>query len=160
MSLRRLSKLPAVLGVAALLSTAAFAASHISDEVSGAMKARKSHMQLYAFRLSTLGGMAQDKIPYDAAVASVAAADLAALASLSQAGYWVEGSDSSVEGSRALPEIWSDMAGFETKQQELVAAATVLASAAGTDLDSLKAAFGPVGGACGACHKAYRVADN
>ncbi|MCB2131628.1 MAG: cytochrome c, partial [Rhodobacteraceae bacterium] len=34
-----------------------------------------------------------------------------------------------------------------------------LAAAAGTDQDSLKAAMGGVGAACGACHKAYRKAD-
>lgn len=137
--------------------SAAFAAGHLTEEQQGALKARQAHMSLYSFNLGPLGNMAQDKIPYDAEVAAVAAANLAALASVDQAGYWVEGTDTSVEGSRAKAEIWTDTAGFEADQMDLVAASAALAAAAGNGLDQLKAAFGPVGGACGACHEAYRA---
>ena len=145
--------------VLAALAGAAIAASHIDPAVEGAMTARNAHMQLYGFNLGPLGAMAQDKMPYDAAVASTAAANLAALAALDQSRYWVEGSDTSVEGSRALPAIWENMADFDAKQQDLATASAALAAAAGTDLEALKAAFGPVGAACGACHQTYRASD-
>ena len=137
----------------------ATAEAQIDPAVAAAMKARQAHMSLFAFNLGTLGGMAQDKIPYDAAAAMTAASNLAALAAVDQAGYWVEGSDTTVEGSRALPAIWDDMDGFVADQADLLAAAQGLDAAAGDGLDALKAAFGPVGGACGACHRAYRQSD-
>ncbi|WP_439155858.1 c-type cytochrome [Yoonia sp.] len=154
------SHLASTFALAVVLTGTAFAAGHIDEDVAKAMEARQSHMTLYSFNLGTLGGMAQEKIPYDAQAAATAAADLAALANISQTGYWIEGSDSSVEGSRAKPEIWTDAAGFAAKRQELATASTALAAAAGDGLDALKAAFGPVGGTCGSCHRGYRVSDN
>ena len=142
------------------LAGSAFAAGHISEDAARAMKARQSHMTLYSFNLATVGGMAQEKIPYDAAAAASAANSLAALANMDQSAYWVEGSDNTVEGSKALPLIWTDMAGFEAKQQELATAATALAAVAGDGLDALKAAFGPVGQSCGGCHRTYREPNN
>jgi cytochrome c556 len=153
-------KIMSATAVCVALASAAFAASHIDPGIAGAIKVRHAHMQLYAFNLGPLGAMAQDKMPYDAAVAETAARNLAAVASLNQTGYWIAGSDNSVEGSRAKPEIFTDMAGFESKMNDLTTATAALAEVAGTDLDAMKAAFGPVGAACGACHKDYRVSDN
>ena len=143
----------------AALAGSAFAASHIDPALSRAISVRQSHMALYGFNLGPLGAMAQDKMPYDAAVATRAAQNLAALASIDQTGYWPEGTDTAVGDTRALPAIWTDMAGFTADQEALVAATTTLAEVAGTDLASVKTAFGDVGAACGACHKAYRAPD-
>ena len=143
-------------GLAVVASTV-FAASHVDPAIAGAIKARQSHMQLYAFNIGVLGGMAQEKMPYDAAMASAAASNLAALTKLDQSRYWPEGSDmDAVEDTEALPAIWTDMAGVGEKAGALVEAAAAMETAAGTDLDALKAAMGGLGGACGACHKAYR----
>lgn len=149
-----------VLAGTALMATAAFAASHMDPAAEKAVKARQSHMTLYAFNIGTLGGMAQDKMPYDAEAAGRAAENLAALASLDQAGYWVEGTDAgSIEGTKAKAEIWSAMPEFEEHIEQLATATTALAENAGTDLDSLKASFGDVGKACGSCHEEFRVSD-
>ena len=40
------------------------------------------------------------------------------------------------------------------------AAAEAMSAAAGTDLASLQGAMEGLGGACGACHKAFRVPTN
>lgn len=145
---------------AILVSGAAFAESHVDPAIAGAIKARQSQMTLYAFNLGVLGGMAQDKIPYDAGAASAAAANLVALLSLDQSRYWPEGSDNaSVDGTRALPAIWQDEAGVGEKAGALKEAVAAMDAAAGMDLDSLKAAMGPLGGACGGCHKAYRQSE-
>ena len=143
--------------ILAVIGSAALAGGHLSGEQERAMKARNGHMQLLSFNLGPLGAMAQDKAPYDAAVAAIAATNLAAVASINQNGYWVEGTDTSVEGSRAKPEIWTDFAGFEQDNADLAAATVALAAVAGDGLDALKTAFGPVGQACGACHEAYRA---
>ncbi len=142
--------------VCVTLAGSAFAASHLSPEVSGAINARKAHMGLYGYNLGPLGAMAQDKMPYDAAVASAAAANLAALANMDQSNYWVEGSDIAAAGGRAKAEIWSDRAGFDAEVEKLAAATINLAAVAGDGLDAMKAGFGPVGASCGSCHKAYR----
>ncbi len=142
--------------IAALTGTALLAASDGGD-FKAQVTARKSLMRLYVFNISTLGAMAKGAIPYDATAASAAAGNLAALSKLNQAGMWPEGSDSlSIEGTRALPDLWDDMADVQNKAAALTKAADAMAAAAGNGLEALQAAMGPLGGACGACHKAYR----
>lgn len=144
------------LGLAAAL-TATFAVAQSNDMIEGAIKARKAHMSLYGANLGVLGGMAQDQIPYDAELAAAAAGNLAALAGLDERLYWPEGSAAgTVEGTRALAAIWENPDDFAAQQEALLQAALALETAAGDGIDALKAAFGPVGGACGACHRAYR----
>ena len=117
-------------------------------------------MGLNAFNLGILGAMAKGEVEFNADVAQGAANDLAALAMMSQASYWPEGSSSDdMEGTRALPVAWTDMAGIIEKAQALGAATTAMAAAAGT-LEGVQAAIGPVGAACGACHKVYRKPDS
>ena len=125
-----------------------------------AVQAREGHMKAYALHLGALGGMAKGDIAYDAEMASAHAGELAALAGLAQTGYWQEGTSSDeLEGSRALPAIWEDMADFDAKKEALHQAAMQLETAAGEGQEQLQAAFGAVGGACGACHKAYRAEE-
>jgi len=150
-----LAIMSAIVGSVAVLASAE---GHINDkQVAAAIKARQSHMQLYAFNLGVLGAMAKQEAPYDAAAAGAAADNLAALASLSQAGYWLPGSDSdSVEGTRALPAIWAPDSKVGEKGKDFMDAVMAMQSAAGTDLGALQAAMGPVGKSCGGCHESYR----
>lgn len=150
-----LAIMSAAIGCVAVLASAD---GHISDkQIAAAVKARQSHMQLYAFNLGILGAMAKEEAPYDAAAARAAADNLLSLASLNQAGYWLPGSDSdSVEGSRALPAIWAADSKIGERGKDLFDAATAMQSAAGTDLGALQAAMGTVGKSCGGCHESYR----
>jgi cytochrome c556 len=143
----------AVFGIASV----AFADGHLTQDQQRAVDARQSLMGLYGFSLGPLGAMAQDKIPYDAAVAATAAANLAALANMDHDPFWVEGTDSSVGGNRAKAEIWTDTDGFKAEDMKLAAATTALAAVAGDGLDAMRAAFGPVGQSCGSCHETYRA---
>ena len=139
--------------VASLVAGSAFA----DQATEGAIKARQSLMQLYAFNLGALGAMAKGAVPYDAEAASSSAANLLALSSMSQAGMWPQGSDiGSYPDSAALPEIWSKYPDVVEKGKAFGAAAAAMDAAAGTDLASLQGAMKELGGACGACHKAYR----
>ena len=123
--------------------------------VDGAVKARKAHMQLYAFNLGALGAMAKGEVDYDAAAAGAAAANIVALTTLDQSRYWPPGSaQGEAEGSRALPALWTS-----GKAAALRDAAGALAAAAGTDLASLQGAIGPVGQACGSCHESFRATE-
>ena len=135
----------------------AFAEAHDGNP---AVKARQSHMSLYSFNLGALGAMAKGDTPYDAELAQAHAEALASLASQPEAGYWTEGtSNDEVEGTRALPAIWSDADGFESARAGLEEATATLAGAAGNSLEELQAAFGPTGAACGTCHKTYRAEE-
>lgn len=59
--------------------------------------------------------------------------------------------------TRALPTIWTDPAGFEAARNTIVAAlGTLRTAAASGDLAATQAAFGQVGAACAACHRAFR----
>lgn len=149
-----------VLGLA-ILAGAASGQDAAQKALNDATKARQAQMQLYAFNLGLLGGMAKGEVPYDAAAATAAAGNLASLAQLDQSRIWLEGSDEmGVDGSKALPAIWENIPDVMSKATDLVTAAKAMQASAGTDLASLQASMGTLGGACGACHKAYRVPSN
>lgn len=140
----------------AIAATTVFAASH-AGPFDSAIAARQSHMKLYAHNLGILGGMAKGAIEYNADTASVAAANLASMASMSQATYWPQGSDSfDNENTDALPKIWENFPDVGAKGKALADATAAMNAVAGNGLAELQAAMGAVGGACSACHKAYR----
>ena len=137
----------------------AFAGSHGGNP---AVKARQSHMQLYAHNVGILGAMAKGEMEYNADAASAAASNLAALSTLSQRSYWAPGTSNAELGdeTRALPAIWEAGSTAGEIGGKLAEAAAALAAVAGNGQEALGAALGPVGGACGECHKAYRQSDN
>ena len=144
-----------------LAATFAFAGTHGPTPEERAIKARQSQMTLYAFNIGPLVGMAKGEIDYDAQAAAQAANNLVTLASVDMAAAWMEGTDNfEMEGTRALAAIWSDdPAKVVEKSKALTDALQALALVAGTDLAGLRGAVGPVGQACGACHKAYRISQ-
>jgi cytochrome c556 len=63
--------------------------------------------------------------------------------------------------TKALPTVWSDMAGFQAASKAADEAYDKLAVAAGSgDLAAVTAAFGAAGKACGACHEKFRAKAN
>jgi len=145
------------LGVAALTATAVMAGGHDASPEQKIVEARQGQMKLYAHNLGILGAMAKGATEYDAAAASAAAGNLLALASLNPMSLWVAETDSMmVDGSRANPEMWDNMADVQSKGAALGEALVAMNAAAGSGLEALQGAIGPVGKACGACHKAYR----
>jgi cytochrome c556 len=150
-------RLFAISAIAVSTALSAGLATAQQDPLTAAVKARQSHMQLYAFNLGQLGAMAQGAVAFDAGAAQAAADNLVALTSLNQMAYWLPGTEAgAVEGSRAKPELWSnfDMAIVGAMGE----AALAMQAAAGT-LEGVQGAMGALGGACGACHEAYRVAN-
>ena len=130
-----------------------------AQDLDKAVKARQATMQLYAFNLGILGNMAKGATEYDADAASAAAGNLVKASSQNQMAYWPKGSAmGEVEGSKALPAIWED-GGIGAAAKAMTDAAVAMEAAAGTDLASLQAAMGGLGGACGGCHKAYRASN-
>ena len=60
--------------------------------------------------------------------------------------------------TKALPAVWTDMAGFQKASANAMAAYDAMGKAA--DAAALGAAFAETGKACGACHNAYRAKQN
>lgn len=122
--------------------------------------ARQGIMAYRAIQMGTLGGMAKGGIPYDAVAAQKAADNLLTSVTLDASMLWPPGSDNAANpDSTALAAIWAEGSTIGDKAKAMADAATAMQAAAGTGLDPLKAAIGPVGGACGDCHKAFRVPD-
>lgn len=158
----RMKKLLCLTAMIVSVSGLAVADGHNDEkQLMAAAKARQAQMQLYNFNVATLGAMAKGDVEYNADVASAAANNLAALASLDQSNYWLPGSDNaSIEGTRALPAIWESGSDIGDKGAAFGAAVMAMKDAAGTGLDGMRGAMGPLGGACAACHKEYRARAN
>ena len=149
----------AVLVGALAIAAPAIGAQHESSNP--AVKARQAHMQLYAFNLGQLGAMAKGEAEYDADAATAAAADLVALSGMDQTAYLADGTSSDeVDGSHALPALFENKDDYKTLQTNLHDAAMAMETAAGESAEAIGAQMGALGGACGACHKKYRVSDD
>lgn len=146
--------------IAAAAATMAFSGLATAQDAPFKMEiaARQGIMAYRAIQIGTLGGMAKGEIPYDAAAAQKAADNLLAAVSIDASMLWPKGSDHDANpASTALAALWADGSTIGDKAKAMTDAATAMQAAAGGGLDGLKAAMGPLGGACGDCHKAFRV---
>ena len=90
--------LAALSGIALAASLATTAIGQDDRALKAAVDARQGLMDLYAFNLGLLGGMAKGDIAYDADAASKAAGNLAALSRLDGSRMWPPGSDNGALG--------------------------------------------------------------
>lgn len=144
--MKRVSSLIAV----ALIATgaAAFAEGEAADPT---VKARMDLMKTIGMNTKVLGDMAGGKVAFDAAAAGTAQAALAAAAAGIPARFEPQASD---PASEAKPEIWTGWDDFVAKAGALKTAAEALDPAT---LEGVQAGMAGVGGACKACHTAYRM---
>ncbi len=132
--------------------------NHANNPFAAGIKARQAQMQIYAFNLGILGAMAKGEAEYNAEAASLAANNIVLAASIHQPQAWAPGSDNSaVKGTRALPALWQNFPDAGKKSAELLAAAEAMKAVAGDGRQAIGGAIGRLGGACSACHKAYRA---
>lgn len=144
-----------IAAASAVLASGAIA--EVEDPFADAVEMRHGLMLQMATDLGKVGAMAKGEATYDAAVASKAAANIVAIASVLSMDQFPAGSEYQKSAdSFALPAIWTAQDDFLQKIADLNTAAAAFQTAAGTDLDSLKAGMGNLGAACAACHKAYR----
>lgn len=154
MSLCRTLALPVALVALALPALAQDRAAMAS------VKMRQGQMQMISANMAILGDMAKGTIAYDPQAASRAASDLAALGSLDPTVIWAEGSDNSaMDGTRALPAIWSDWSGFAADWQDFSTAASAAPDTAADGQQALGPILGSLGGTCKACHETYRASN-
>jgi cytochrome c556 len=147
------SLLVATATVATLLTALPAAAQFQKPE--DAVKYRKAAFTLMGAHAGRIGAMVQGRVPFDGAAAAANAEVIATVSKLPYAGF-VEGTSSSDKGG-AKANIWTERAKFDaaakTMQDEV---AKLVVAAKSNNLDALKAAFGPVGASCKACHDDFR----
>lgn len=143
-----------------MLASLIVATAAPAQDAETVLNVRKSHMTLNGFNIGPLVAMTRGDIDYNAELAAGAAANLAALAAMDQSRIWAPGSGRpDFENSRALPAIWEDFEDVQAKMAGLAEATAALVPVAGDGLEALQAAMGPVGQACGACHRTYRAEE-
>jgi cytochrome c556 len=98
-----------------------------------------------------LSQMAKGEVAFDAAAAQAAKDALIADAKATPAAFQTQASD---PASEAKPEIWTNWDDFVAKAGALEGAAQALDV---TSAETIAAGMGAIGGACGACHKAYKM---
>jgi cytochrome c556 len=132
-------------------------AQDAEDPFADAVEMRHGLMLQMATDIGKLGAMAKGEAPYDAAVATKASANIAAIASVISMDQFPAGSEYPASAdSFALPALWSSQDDFLTKVADLNTAAAAMQVAAATDVEGVKAGMAQLGAACAACHKAYR----
>jgi cytochrome c556 len=148
----------------ALLLACPVVAAHAQEAESpykDAIEIRHGLMLQMASDLGKLGTIAKGQSPYDASVATKAATNLAAIASVISMDQFPAGSElGAAPDSDALPTIWTNSDDFAKKITDLNDAASFMVDAAGKDAGSIKGVMATMGGACSACHKAYRQPES
>jgi cytochrome c556 len=148
-----MKRLPlAALAVAGIVTALPAAAQFAKPE--DAIKYRKAAFTVMAAHFGRIGAMVNGKAPFEAAAAQ-SNAEIATM--MSKLPYTAFGPGTDTGDTRAKPNVWSDNVKFTaaaTKMQEEMAKLNVAAKSG--NLDQIKAAFGPVGSACKACHDDFR----
>ena len=137
--------------VAVLVTTLAGTAYAHSGVENPAVMARMHVMKDIAAALETLGDMAKGKRAYDADLAAVSKARLAAKARATAGAFEAPEDDPKSEARAEIWDNWSDFV-LKTRAMEDAVAALEVGSAA-----EIGAGLRPIGQTCTACHRAYRV---
>lgn len=129
-----------------LVAGMAFAA----DATDPTVKARQMLMDANGAAAKALGGMAGGEVAFDAVAAEAAKAVLIANAADTPAKFEMQAED---PASKAKADIWTNWDDFAAKSKALGDAATALDA---STLQGVQAGMGAIGGACKACHTAYK----
>lgn len=113
--------------------------------------ARQALMKTFGGAAKTLGSMAGGQMAFDAAAAEAAKAVLVAGSADIAVKFKTNAED---PGSEAKPEIWTNWEDYLVKAKGLGDAATALDA---STVEGVQAGMGAIGGACKACHTAYRM---
>ena len=123
-------------------------------EPADAIEYRQAAFGLIAYNFGDMAAMMKGKKPFDAAVFSTRAENVAALSKIPHEGF-IAGSDK--DDTEALAKIWQDKADFDSKMTAFQDNAAALVVAAKTnDKNQIKQAFGNTGKSCKGCHDVYK----
>jgi cytochrome c556 len=147
-----MKKILLTVAVTAMMIPAVFANNF--EETADAIEYRQAAFGLIAYNFGDMGAMLKGKKPFDAAVFSARADNVAALSTIPHEGF-IAGSDKG--DTEALAKIWQDKADFDSKMTAFQDNAAALAVAAKTtDENNIKQAFTNTGKSCKGCHDVYK----
>jgi cytochrome c556 len=107
-----------------------------------------------------IGDMLKRKMKYDAAVVQASVAQLETLAKKIPDAFALDTHKATGIKTKARENIWSSMADFKTKSDDLVKALAALSAAASSgDEKAFRPAAVGVGKACSGCHDNYKDSD-
>ena len=117
------------------------------------VKTRQNLMKDWRGANDIMKGMLENPASFDAA----AFAEQANFIQSSSAAMWANFADSNAKG-KSQDAVWSDAAGFKTKQDAFDSAVSNLVTVAqnAKSADDVKQAFGAMAENCGSCHKVYK----
>lgn len=122
-----------------------------------AYRFRQAVMDVTAYKMLTVGGMARGEIDVDEDVFAKAVHDLEAMAGMATEGFMPQGIP---EGSRAMPEIWENWEDFEQRAAEFQEAAQAVADAVDSGgFEEARPLVQPLVETCGGCHRNYRAPE-
>ena len=128
--------------------------SQTAIEPAQLVEARQGGMTMSVMTLTTISRAAESDGPVKGA--SFAASGLASFAKSLPSLFAAE--TQAIEGTEALPAIWSDPDGWTMKVDEYQAATQALQTAASAnDREAFVAAVGRTKAACASCHASYRA---
>ncbi|MEP1472832.1 MAG: cytochrome c [Halieaceae bacterium] len=146
-----------ILATVSGLAISPLAISHFDDSQIP-QSYRQSYFALLAGNFGPMAAMMKGEIPWNQEQFAAYSADLSAVATLNVERGFQAGSDKGT--TRAKPEIWSNMADFESKLGDMRSATAALeAAAASGDKEQITQAFGQTGKSCKSCHDEYKSKD-
>ncbi|HZF27471.1 MAG TPA: cytochrome c [Steroidobacteraceae bacterium] len=146
----------AAIAALAMYSIASLAQEKPPSKAEQAIKYRQSVYKVILWNFGPMAGMAQGKVPYDAADFSKRAERVANMAPMLLEGYPPESGTGAP--TRAKPEIWQNFDEFTKLMHNMQDKAAALANVAKEgNLDKSRAAVGELSDACKACHDKYRA---
>lgn len=134
---------------AALAATGAYAKGERTDPNA---IARAETMRAIGGAMGKLGKMAGGEAAYDAAAAQAAKDAIIAAASGAPAAFMTQGAED--PASEVKADLWANWDDFVAKAKALEDAASALDV---SSVEAIGAGMGALGGACKACHSAYRM---
>lgn len=146
----------AVTTLAALAALTSLGAAAQFQKPEDAIKYRQSALTVMANHFGRVAAMAKGSVPFDAKAAQDNAAVVVMMSKLPWTAFG-PGTDKGMP-TRAKAEIWKEQAKFKDLQNKMEAEAEKFAAATKSgNLDTIKAAVGPLGSACKACHDDFRA---
>ena len=152
---------PRVFGPLLLVGAVLIAGAGVAAGMTGAeaAKARIDHMKGMGAAMKAVGEQLKSGAP-DPAVIKAQAVKIDMGAKALDTWFPAGSGKDAYAKSKALPVVWSDQAGFETKAKALAAAAAKLdAVAQAGDVAAIGPATHEVGAACKSCHEKFKAKD-
>jgi cytochrome c556 len=127
-----------------------------AGDTDAAVEYRQGLMNVFAWNAKPMGAMAKGKQAFDAARFAALAKDLQRASQLDMLGAFPEASEGHPD-SDAMPDIWLDWEGFESRLDTFRSeAAKLVKVAAGGDEQAMKAQFDNTFDSCRDCHRNFK----